>query len=213
MIPFFIYILRKNNICMKNKNYVTSLKKDGLHKNDMIDYIVGIFNNNSTKYDCISFCMKYINIKNPNRITKENDLRRLLNNSNDSTIINLFYLAKNRYNHVSRYRDDAYMENAVIDTPIDSYSVDMTNISNDLTDRLNDVANHLQDLVSSNDIQLNQDQLDIISKLENYIKTGNYLKLDESVGKDYFLPLLEKINSINDNTLRILILKSKMYIK
>jgi len=224
------------------QGYVTGLKKSGLHKGDMIDYIAGIFNNMATRNDSLAFCLRYINPKQPEKIVNEADFRRMLRKSEDKVIRELYFLAQERYKHVSRYRDDRvnqydktltqierekldkkemkkenFSENEIgmtsntYDAP--EMSMNVQQISNDLVTRLGDVATHLQDLVSNDQIHLNQDQLDAISKLEKYININRSLLVNENDGKIYISPLLETLNSVKDNKAKLLILRAKMFIK
>lgn len=211
------------------QGYVVGLKKSGLHKGDMIDYIAGIFNNAATRNDCLAFCLRYISPKQPEKIVNEAEFRRMLRRSDDKVIREVFFLAQERYKHVSRYRDDkvdqydktlsqierekllkkemkkeSFEEQDYISNVIDQdYTGNVQKISADLVGRLGDIETHLKDLVSSDQIQLNQDQLDAISRLEKVAS------LDEKE----LVPLLEKLETINDNKTKLLMLRAKMYMK
>lgn len=206
-----------NNLS-NHSNYITGLKKDGLHKADMIDYITGIYNNMATRNDILVFCMRYISPKDPAKIVNEIDLRRLLRKSNIKVIKELFFLAKERYSHVSRYRDDKLDQNDKALSQLkkenfdsfemgdNDYTSNIQDMSNDLVDRLGDVATHLQDLVSSDQLNLSQDHLDAISQLEKST-------LLENVNSSNILETLNVLSSIKDNKTKLLVLRAKMFIK
>lgn len=221
-----------NNL-MNYQGYVTGLKKSGLHKGDMIDYIAGIFNNQATRNDCLAFCLRYINPKQPEKIVNEADFRRMLRQSDLKVIREVFFLAQERYKHVSRYRDDRVDQYDKTLSQIDrekqkkeemkkeSFEDQDTNfdtnydtgnfqqVSTDLVDRLGDLETHLRDLVSSDQIQLSQDQLDAIAKLESW-KVVSFEKINEA---KTFNTVLECLSTIDDNRTKLLVMKAKMFVK
>jgi hypothetical protein len=205
------------------QGYVIGLKKSGLHKGDMIDYICGIFNNMATRNDCLAFVLKYINPKQPEKIINETDLRRLLRKSEDNVLREMFALAQERYLHVSRYRDDkvnqydqtlSQIEKAKKLKNLTKENLDTANlgsnvqpninikqISSDLVNRLGDLETHLKDLVSANQINISQDQFDAISKLESITDLAKDLE-----------PILETLKTIQDNKTKLLVLNANMYL-
>jgi hypothetical protein len=218
------------------QGYVTGLKKSGLHKGDMVDYIAGIFNNQATRNDCLAFCLRYINPKQPEKIVNEADFRRMLRKSDLKTIREVYFLAQERYKHVSRYRDDRVNQydktlsqldrekqkkeemkkenfddqsmNMDYDTSYDTGNFQQ--VSTDLVDRLGDIETHLRDLVSSDQIQLNQDQMDAIAKLEKINKLEAEA-INES--KETFGSLLETLSTIEDDKVKLLVFRAKMFVK
>jgi len=219
-----------NNI--KNfQGYTTSLKKSGLPKNDMIDYIAGIYNNNATRNDCLAFTMRYISPKNPVEIANESEFRRMLKRSDDKSVREMYAIAQERYKHVSRYRDDrvnqydktlTQIENEKLnkkdmkkesfeDQEINTTDFGMDNntgnniqqVHNDLASKMGDIETHLRDLVSNDQISLNQDQIDAISQME---------KLSEWDFATDLIPILEKLQTIDDNATKLLVMKANMYL-
>jgi hypothetical protein len=87
-------------------NYVMGLKRSGLAKADMIDYIAGIFNNEATKYSCLKHVATYFDDKAVEDIANETRLRRLLKNSTEKVVRNIYELCIQEYKHIAQYRDD-----------------------------------------------------------------------------------------------------------
>lgn len=208
-----------NNLTNFN-GYVIGLKKSGLVKSDMIDYICNLFQNMTTRNDCLAFCLKYIKPNNPEKIVNEADLRRLLRSSEDKVVRELFALAQERYLHVSRYRDDqvnqydktlSQIEKAKKLKELKKESLDnqtltintTKQISSDLVNRLSDIETYLKDLVSTDQIKLNQDQINAISKLEN-VSPFDFAK--------DLIPILETIKTIQDNKLKLMVVGANMYL-
>jgi len=216
-----------NNL-MNYKGYVVNLKKSGLPKADMIDYIAGIYSNNATRNDCLAFTLRYISPKKPAKIANESEFRSMLKRSDDKTIRELYAIAQERYKHVSRYRDDRVNQYDKTLTQIENekiakkdmkkesfeeqeanmdFSTDNTNnfqqASTDLVSKISDIETHLRDLVSTDSIQLNQDQMDAISQME---------KLSAWDFATDLIPIFEKLQTIDENKTKLLVLKANMYL-
>lgn len=91
---------------MSDNKYVIGLKRTGLKKPDMIDYIAGIFNNDASRYSCLKFVASYFDDKSITDIADETKLRRLLKNSPENVVRNIYELCIKEYKHLAQYRDD-----------------------------------------------------------------------------------------------------------
>jgi len=87
-------------------NYIMGTKRSGLPKSDMIDFIAGTFNNEATKYTCLKYVSKYFDEKTVDALSNERILRKLLQNSTEKVVRNIYELCWQDYRHVAQYRDD-----------------------------------------------------------------------------------------------------------
>lgn len=87
-------------------NYIMGTKRTGLPKNNMIDFIAGVFTNEASKYTCLKYVSKYFDEKTTESIVNERRLRRLLHNSTEKVVRNIYELCWQDYKHLAQYRED-----------------------------------------------------------------------------------------------------------
>ena len=94
-------------------NYIMGTKRSGSTKAHMIDYIAGVFNNEASKYSCLKHVAAYFDEKTVEDIANETRLRRLLKNSTEKIVRNIYELCMQEYKHLAQYRDDALPKHPV----------------------------------------------------------------------------------------------------
>lgn len=173
-----------------------TMSKTKSTKFHMIDYIVNIFSNNATKADCLKFCLEHLNITNVD-VINEARFRSLLRRSSMKNLTELYYIATERYKHLSRAGYDKLDEKDSFSfsdsDDYNDYKQANSDLLSDIGNKIGDLESHLRDLVSTDTFQLNQDQLDAISQLEQFDPT----RLTENVSSD-LKSILNVLGTIND---------------